>query len=125
QAFINRRILNHHAMVYVGLVSYPLYLWHWPILTFLRHIQLKEPTNLTKAGCIVVAFGLAHLTYRYLERPVRFGPPVPRMPAILLGAMAAVGLAGLIVFVAGGFPRRFSSEVQALFKDFPREIVAT
>jgi peptidoglycan/LPS O-acetylase OafA/YrhL len=125
QAFINRRILNHHAMIYVGLVSYPLYLWHWPILTFLRHVQLKEPTNLTKAGCIVVAFGLAHLTYRYLERPVRFGPPVPRMPAILLGAMAAVGLAGLIVFVADGFPRRFSSEVQALFKDFPREIVAT
>jgi len=124
QAFINRRILNHPALVYVGLISYPLYLWHWPILTFLRHVQLKEPTNLAKAACIAVSFGLAHLTYRYLERPVRFGPAVPRMPEMLLGAMAAVGLAGLVVFLADGFPRRFSPEVQALFKDFRREIVA-
>jgi hypothetical protein len=123
QAFINRRILNYPALVYVGLISYPLYLWHWPILTFLRHAQLKEPTNIVKAACVAVAFGLAHLTYRYLERPIRFGPPLPRMPAILLGAMAAVGLSGLIVFLADGFPHRFSGEVQALFKDFRREIV--
>ena len=73
QASLNRLVLNYRPLVYVGLISYPLYLWHWPILTFARHVQFKEPTNLTKAAYIALAFALAHLTYQYVEKPIRFG----------------------------------------------------
>jgi peptidoglycan/LPS O-acetylase OafA/YrhL len=38
QAWINRRILANRGVVYIGLISYPLYLWHWPILSFVRII---------------------------------------------------------------------------------------
>ncbi len=39
-------------MIYIGLISYPLYLWHWPILSFARMIHFKEPTDLVKVACI-------------------------------------------------------------------------
>jgi peptidoglycan/LPS O-acetylase OafA/YrhL len=121
QAFLNRLVLNYRPLVYVGLISYPLYLWHWPILTFARHIQFKEPTNLTKAAYIALAFALAHLTYQYIEKPIRFGKPDTRRPVLLAAAMAVIGFIGLAIYLAGGFASRYPSDVQNLFQDFRRE----
>lgn len=118
------RALAYRPLVYIGLISYPLYLWHWPILTFARHVQLKEPTNLSKLAYIVMAFALAHWTYRYVERPIRFGVPTPRKPIMLAAALAAIGCVGLLVYLADGFPRRYPSDVQTLFKDFRRDAEA-
>ncbi len=39
-------------MIYIGLISYPLYLWHWPILSYARMLHFKEPTDLVKGLCI-------------------------------------------------------------------------
>ena len=123
-ALLNRLVLNHRPLVYVGLISYPLYLWHWPILAFARHVQFKEPTNLVKIAYIAAAFALAHLTYRYVEKPIRFGPPAPRKPIMLAAAVAAIGCIGLVAYFADGFPRRYSSDAQNLFKDFRRDAEA-
>lgn len=124
-ATLNRLVLNHRALVAVGLVSYPLYLWHWPLLAFARHVELQEPTDLAKAGYILVAFALAYLTYRYLEKPIRSGTPSPRTLPLLAAAMAAVGGIGLVVYFSNGFPGRFPGDPQSLSRDFRRDAEAT
>jgi hypothetical protein len=124
QTTLNRVVLNYRPLVYIGLISYPLYLWHWPILTFARHVQFKEPTYLIKTAYIALAFALAHLTYQYLEKPIRFGKQDPHKPILLAAAMAAVGAIGFAIYLANGFPGRYPANVQHLFRDFRREAQA-
>ena len=52
-ASLNRRILGSPLLVYIGLLGYPLYLWHRPILVFTHLLRVKDPTALMKAICIV------------------------------------------------------------------------
>ena len=69
-AWVNRRVLSNPVLVYVGKISYPLYLWHWPLLVFARLIGEGQWTsahrNMAVAGSIVLAI----LTYHGLERPL-------------------------------------------------------
>ncbi|WP_298373818.1 acyltransferase family protein [uncultured Bradyrhizobium sp.] len=89
-AFVNR-ILSLKPLIGVGLISYSLYLWHWPVLVFLQ-IYLFRPLNDT-LGLVAVALAaaLAVLTYFAIERPMR-----RQAKAWQLGiAMAVVGAFGL------------------------------
>ncbi|MET0438131.1 MAG: acyltransferase family protein [Devosia sp.] len=106
QAAINRTVLSHHAVVFVGLLSYPFYLWHWPLISFAYIIRLgKAPTPLMSAGLVIASFGLAFATYIFIEKPVRFGAQHrARGPAICLAVLAACGLAA---WIFSGFPARF------------------
>ena len=73
-AWLNRLLLSSPALVWIGLISYPLYLWHWPPLVFARHYYGSQPTPaLVRVALIAFAVCLAWLTYRYVERPIRFG----------------------------------------------------
>jgi peptidoglycan/LPS O-acetylase OafA/YrhL len=68
------RVLTLRPVVYVGALAYSLYLWHWPVLTFLRLGSPTEPPAWLMAGGLVVSLGLAALTQRYVERPYRRRP---------------------------------------------------
>ena len=59
------------GLVYIGLISYPLYLWHWPLLSFLQITEGGAPSTSFKIGAIVLALILAALTFHLVERPVR------------------------------------------------------
>lgn len=65
------RLLVSRVLVGVGLVSYSAYLWHQPLLAFARHRSFTEPNDAVKALLIVLMFGLAYLTWRYVEQPFR------------------------------------------------------
>jgi peptidoglycan/LPS O-acetylase OafA/YrhL len=66
------RLLALPWLVAIGLVSYGWYLWHWPILSFIRISRLGEPSLLiNSAGAGLLAFGLACASYRFIERPIR------------------------------------------------------
>jgi peptidoglycan/LPS O-acetylase OafA/YrhL len=106
QAVINRTVLSHHVVVFVGLVSYPFYLWHWPLISFAHIIRLgKAPTPLMSAGLVLASFVLACTTYAFIEKPVRFGPQHRAQKAtICLVFLAAWGLAA---WIFSGFPGRF------------------
>jgi peptidoglycan/LPS O-acetylase OafA/YrhL len=69
--WINRAILSNKAAVYTGLISYPLYLWHWPLLVF--QSTLWPHSAISRVGALGLAILLAALTYRYIERPIRSG----------------------------------------------------
>jgi len=109
-ASLNRRLLSHRFIVYVGLISYPLYLWHWPILAFLRIVRVEEPTNLMRAAAIAAAFFLAYCTYQYVEKPIRFGAALPLKPIVASVALALAGASGLWIYGQHGFPDRFARE---------------
>ena len=71
---VNRIVFSNRAAVFVGLISYPLYLWHWPLISYAYIIRLgKPPTPLMALGLVVASFLLAWATYRFIEYPVRFG----------------------------------------------------
>jgi peptidoglycan/LPS O-acetylase OafA/YrhL len=89
-AWFNRRVLAHPLAVGVGLVSYPLYLWHWPLLACLRLMQPDAGTAV-RATAIAIAAVLAWATFRFVETPIRRRrlSPAPLVAAMLV--VAAVG----------------------------------
>ena len=96
KAWVNRVLLSNKVAVWFGLISYPLYLWHWPLLSFLRIFEGTESDKKT-AIAVLMALVLAYLTYRFVERPLRFGRQGQAKSFILIALMAVVGLTGLIV----------------------------
>ncbi len=108
-SFYNRFVLSNPVLVYVGRISYPLYLWHWPLLVFGRLYPLRPLTAPETAGLVVAAFVLAWLTYELVEKSFRFRG--------LLGARTALtGMAATVVFAAFVLdrPPRFPAEIQQL-----------
>jgi peptidoglycan/LPS O-acetylase OafA/YrhL len=94
------RFLSFPPMRFIGLISYSLYLWHWPVLVFHRLI-LGEPHGiLVKAALILLCVILATLSWWFIERPFRFPAskvPAPRVLAASGLAMAATVLIALAV----------------------------
>jgi peptidoglycan/LPS O-acetylase OafA/YrhL len=108
EALVNRHVLARPPAVFVGLISYPLYLWHWPLIScayILSHGRPLKP--LPVLGLILLAGLLAWLTYRFVERPLRFGPRPTRDARMLAELMGAVAACGLTIWLAGGFPGRY------------------
>jgi peptidoglycan/LPS O-acetylase OafA/YrhL len=101
-AWINRRVLSQPVLVYIGLISYPLYLWHWPILAFERIVRIKEPTVIAKIAGLALAFALAALTYKFVEKPIRFGPARRFKSLSALTALALAGCLGLLIHAQDG-----------------------
>lgn len=102
-AWFNRVLLSMPAVVWVGLISYPLYLWHWPLLAFSRLMAGGTPPATTRVGLVAVSVLLAWLTYRFIEWPVRFGSQSRRLIPALSAAMVAVFAFGLATNASGGF----------------------
>jgi peptidoglycan/LPS O-acetylase OafA/YrhL len=105
---LNKYLLSNRAMVWVGLISYPLYLWHWPLLAFARIVEGAEPPLGVRVAMVVASVALAWLTYRYVERFVR-----ERSGA---GTLRVLWQSGVVVIVAGlvvlaGAPARNNSEL--------------
>ena len=64
-------LLAHHWMVYIGKRSYALYLWHWPVFCLVDYRLFMESEFLRVVLKVVISCGLAGLTYRFFEEPVR------------------------------------------------------
>jgi peptidoglycan/LPS O-acetylase OafA/YrhL len=108
-SWANRTLLSNRLMVQIGLISYPLYLWHWPLLSYLAIVRNGSATLLEIWGTVIVAGGLSWLTFHFIEVPIR-----RQQNAVLKLSfgLAAVGLAGLVTVVASGFSFRFSPEIR-------------
>jgi peptidoglycan/LPS O-acetylase OafA/YrhL len=113
-AWMNRVVLASPSLVWIGLISYPLYLWHWPLLVFFAAIKFG-PLTLPERELILLASALlAWLTYRFVETPVRFGRPSARKLAGVCAAMVVVGVAGGVVVAGRGFDFRLPAEIRAM-----------
>ena len=70
-AWFNCRIMSSPPLVAIGRISYPLYLWHWPLLALARIVEDEQPIPVIRGGAVALAFLLAWLTFRWMETPVR------------------------------------------------------
>lgn len=94
-AWINRAILSRRPLVWIGLISFPLYLWHWPLLSFARLMKGGMPAPEIRIMTIALAIVLSSATYYLLENPIRknqFNQVKAISLAILLIMIGYVGL---------------------------------
>ena len=87
---VNSLWLASRPLVAIGLISYPLYLWHWPLLSFARILASQTPSMEVRLGLVGLSFVLAYLTYRWVEQPIRFSQRYPRAVMWLCLWMVAV-----------------------------------
>jgi peptidoglycan/LPS O-acetylase OafA/YrhL len=119
QAWIGRTVLSAPPVVWVGLISYPLYLWHWPLLIFGKAVWINARFWPGRLGLVALSVVLAHLTYRVVEHRVRSARG-PAVPVGLLVAMVATAMVGRAV--ADG---RIDSRLTRITPSAPQLIRAT
>jgi len=98
RTWINRNLLGNPLMVFVGLISYPLYLWHWPLLSFQRIVTGAELSTTTLLTTMALAVALAWLTYRFIERPIRTSRFRLQPSLALASGATLVGIVGYLGF---------------------------
>jgi peptidoglycan/LPS O-acetylase OafA/YrhL len=110
------RLLSTRVAVGIGLMSYSLYLWHWPLLVLQRHYTILPPSTREILAALAVTFIAAWLSWRFVERPFR-GSRLPATRTRLFvgaGAMLALFMAlGLAAHFEQGFPTRYSAQALA------------
>lgn len=106
-AWVNRVLLSNRVMVGVGLISYPLYLWHWPLLSYARIVEGDIPERPLKLVLLGASVLLAWATWRFVERPLRYSSARRRVRvAGLVLAVCALGGLGAFVYQSEGLPQR-------------------
>ena len=122
KAWFNQYVLSNKLLVWIGLISFPLYLWHWPIFVF-TEIRSGELATALKLSLIALSILLSWLTYRFVERPIRFGKLIVETKTIPLGLCAvllATAMAGGYAYQRDGFSFRFPKFIQALLNNQPK-----
>ena len=99
RAVINRIFLMNPVAVWFGLISYPLYLWHWPVLSYLQIIEGEFPHRDARILAVIISIILAWLTFKFIEAPIRFGSLKKKVNSLFIA---------LTLFSIGAFAYFFS-----------------
>lgn len=120
------KLLSLKPIVFIGLISYSLYLWHWPLFSLYRYYNVAP---LSAAEILIVIFASAAisiLSWHFIEKPFRGSTPAFSRRRIFVFAFLAVATAcitGAVLYIANGFPQRVAPTVQATIS-VGREITA-
>ncbi|MFJ2479734.1 acyltransferase family protein [Pseudomonas sp. NPDC087598] len=107
------RLLSLRVLVWVGLLSYSLYLWHWPVYVYANAISIDGIQPVEAIGWIALALGLAWLSLRYVELPFREKRLLASRNAVLAGAVATIAVlvaTGSAIRSADGVPQRLTGK---------------
>ena len=111
-AFLNRYLLSNRVMVWFGLISYPLYIWHWPFLSFAWIVGGEMPHLSVRIGCVALAVVMSAVTYYFVEPKLRWGRFGGYRAAGLLSAMAVIGVVGYSIERHEGYAARMNDPEQ-------------
>lgn len=103
------RFLTCPPLVFVGLISYSLYLWHWPCLAFGRYVAPGDLSLALRGVLVALGFVLALLSWKYIETPFRKRSLGKTRTSMLLFAgsgLVVIGLCGTICVNGRGVPDR-------------------
>ena len=109
----------------VGQISYSLYLWHWPLLAFLRYVHGSALPPRTVAGALLLTVGISILSWRFIETPFRLGTSRWGFAKVFAGAgvaSAAIVAAALGIRVTGGAKERFEPALASFASQPPMRI---
>jgi peptidoglycan/LPS O-acetylase OafA/YrhL len=121
-AWINRKVLADQKLVFIGLISYPLYLWHWPLIVIGQAIvrNYSGPINhyerTATIAAVVISFLFSWLTFEFVERPIRARRLIiylPRIAVVSAACLTVVALLALVTLRNQGFPERYPKEIRA------------
>lgn len=101
-AYLNKNLLSSKIFVWMGLISYPLYLWHWPVFSFLHIVVSATPSKEMRCLAIVISILLAWLTYKFIEKPLRNSIWFSGRALLYVVVMIVVGTAGYYCYVKDG-----------------------
>jgi len=107
-------LLSTPIFRFFGLISYSLYLWHWPILIYYKFWHIGSVPNTEIASLIVAVTLLSYLSWRYVETPFRTRQLLPRQKKIILtgsAAMLVTALFGATLTLGNGFPDHFPERI--------------
>jgi peptidoglycan/LPS O-acetylase OafA/YrhL len=110
-------MLSIRPLVFVGLISYSLYLWHWPLYVFSRYVLFRDLSPAESAALIAASFVLATLSWRFVERPLRRPMPRIRLFPAAATAMAVAFGAGSIAASTDGLPQRLPVRLQRILAE--------
>ena len=123
QELVNRYLLSNKVMVYLGLISYPLYLWHWVLLSFIRITESGEVTQDIRLGAVTLALLLAILTYHFIEKPIQSSKFSKQKTIALIILMLLVAFIGFNFYKRDGLSFRAISykNVDSIFVNYLKE----
>jgi peptidoglycan/LPS O-acetylase OafA/YrhL len=111
------KALSVRPVVFIGLISYSLYLWHWPIYVFAKYHLQRDLFPPEIVALIAVSIGIATLSWRYVEMPFRLGYSAPSRRVLFIQAAsvtAVLAACGTALYASNGLPQRYTPEMQAL-----------
>lgn len=112
------RLLSSRPFVFVGLISYSLYLWHWPIIVFVRYYFGHDLSTAEAPAIVALSFGISILSWRWIEQPFRRKQnPLsrPRLFGMASAAMAAAAGFGIYVNASEGVASRLPPEAATAY----------
>lgn len=112
---VANRMLGWGPLRFVGLVSYSWYLWHWPLMAMVRVSSDYPPSFGVMLGVVVLSFGLAVLSWRFVEQPFRkAGGDSRKVLLRYVGVMAVCALLPLSFMVTRGLPMRLPEQARTV-----------
>jgi peptidoglycan/LPS O-acetylase OafA/YrhL len=113
-------LLAAPPLVFVGRISYSLYLWHWPLYVLVRYFDFRDPPPLEIAALLALSVLLAILSWRFVEQPFRGAKLRIARPRLLAGGSAAMGLCAvlaLFLLTDDGMPGRLDPRTRAILAE--------
>jgi peptidoglycan/LPS O-acetylase OafA/YrhL len=121
---VNRIVLSNKIVVWFGLISFPLYLWHWPLFSFAHIIESQQPNLIIRFSLLFISILLAWLTYKFFEHPFRFGKNAKTKVNVLIISMVIIGYIGFLTYKKDGLKDRFVIKkyeiINSQFHDFSK-----
>ena len=111
------KILSLRPVVFVGVISYSLYLWHWPLIVFSEHLPFRLSGNGLIAFVLLSSLAAAFVSFEYIERPFRGSTsPFIRRQIFVFGIAASVASTafGLVAYFSHGLPERYTPQTRLL-----------
>lgn len=100
-------LLSTRPMVWLGLISYSLYLWHWPLFVLVGYVVIRPLTLWESAGVTVLSLVLAILSWRYVETPFRRAMPSRRVLMLVGAGALLLSITAAVLLRRDGLPGRF------------------
>lgn len=110
KSWINEKILSNKIIIWFGLISYPLYLWHWSLLSFLKILHGNTFSNQDRIISITLSIIFAWLTHKFIEKPIRFCKNKKIVNTSLIIMMLIMCIAGYSIYSKDGFKSRFDNQ---------------
>lgn len=113
-AYLNKYVLSNRFFVWIGLISFPLYLWHWPLLSFYQINYGNSPSFLISISIIFISILLAWFTYEMIEKQIRLNVSINYTSSVCILFLFSIGCIGYNIYDKNGYGSRYSPLIKEL-----------